>query len=182
MLIGKMNNHIKLQRLEMLHFPVIVVLLVIFLSVTSCQREPKFSEIPYIEFVSLDKISNDLGYDDEATLVLYFQDGDGNLGLDASDNTDAFDTSSIYHYNLWIDYYEKQNGTFVLVELPITNDIRFPRLSNTVPESIEGRISTTMSINNYFSPYDTVMFTFQIVDRDLNMSNVVPSPEIIINK
>lgn len=58
----------------------------------------------------------------------------------------------------------------------------FPRLSNKTPESIDGEISIEIFINNFTSPYDTVRFEFFVVDRALQHSNTVTTPEIIIHK
>lgn len=150
----------------------------------SCEPEVKYPIIPNIKFVNLEKISNDLGYDYKANLKFYFEDGDGDIGLDdiTEDLQPPFDTSSIYHYNFFIKYYEKQNGTFVKVDLPVEQNARIPRLSNNTPESIDGEISIEVFINNFASQYDTVRFEFFIVDRSLHHSNTVTTPEIIINK
>ncbi len=148
----------------------------------ACHPEEKFSKVPYIEFVSLVKIDNGTGVDDQADLTIHFQDGDGDIGLDASDTVGAFSKDSTYYYNFFIDYYEKQQGEWVLVNLSEPLHARLPYLSYDLPESIEGDITITTYINNYFSPYDTVKLVCHIVDRALNESNIIETPEIILNK
>lgn len=160
--------------------------LLVFLFVTllfcACKPKEKYSEVPYIEFYSLEKIDNGTGIDDQADLTIYFHDGDGDIGLNESDTTGSFAKDSAYYYNFFIDYYEKQNGKWTLVELPTPLHVRLPYLSNSVPESIEGKIAITTYINNYFSPYDTVKLVCKMVDRALNESNIIETPEIIVNK
>lgn len=162
----------------------IFVFLGIFIVLLSCEPEVKYPIIPKIQFASIEKISNEFGYDYKANLKFNFEDGDGDVGLDdtTEDLQPPFDTSSVYHYNCFIKYYEKQNGTFVKVDLPVEQNARIPRLSNNTPESIDGEISIEIFINNFASTYDTVRFEFFIVDRALQHSNTVTTPEIIINK
>lgn len=49
----------------------------------SCIPEEKYSVIPRIEFVSLEKIPNTSGSDDKGMLIFYFEDGDGDIGLNS---------------------------------------------------------------------------------------------------
>jgi uncharacterized protein YwqG len=155
------------------HFSIFTV---IAMTVCIGCKPPVFSEVPYIEFRSLEKIDNNSGYDDEGILKFYFEDGDGDIGLEEN-IPDTLD-----NYNFFIEYYEKQNGNFVLVEPKITMNARIPPLSYTVPESISGIISIKRFINNNVSKYDTVKFDFYIVDRKKNRSNTATTGEIIIKK
>lgn len=147
-----------------------------------CHRTEPISEVPYIEFVRLDKVDEGTGVDNQANLVVRFQDGDGDIGLNDADTTGLFSKDSIYYYNFFIDYYEKQKGEWALVELPTPLHARIPRLSDDVPESIEGEITILTFINNYFSPYDTIKLSCRLLDRALHQSNTIETPEIIVNK
>ena len=160
------------------------VLLVGLLAVLlcGCPRPEPFSEVPYIEFVRLEKVDDGTGVDNQANLVLRFQDGDGDIGLNDADTTGRFSKDSVFYYNFFIDYYEKQNGEWVLVELPTPLHARIPRLSDNVPESIEGEIAILPFINNYFSSYDTIKLSCCLYDRALHQSNTIETPEIIVNK
>lgn len=151
----------------------------------ACKKEEKFSNTPAIEFVSLTKIDNGTQIDQRATLVLHFQDGDGDIGLNSTDITPPFDTSSVYYYNFFIDYYKKVNGEFEKIEFEeISFNQRIPRLSETLPESIEGDITLNLDINSYdlSTTYDTIRFQCYIVDRELNHSNIVTTPELVVKK
>ncbi|MCQ2286586.1 MAG: hypothetical protein MJZ76_06905 [Bacteroidales bacterium] len=160
----------------------------LFLSIvalfTSCRKEEKFSETPYISFVSFEKIANEHAYDEQGRLTIHFQDGDGDLGLNEDDLSSPFDTSSIFYYNFFIDYYKKTDGEFQLLKLDGLQNARFPRLSNKETESIEGDISINIFINTYdlTSDYDTMKLECHIVDRALHQSNVITTPEFIVKK
>ncbi len=159
----------------------ILFLSTLFLS--SCIDKDEFPPEPYIEFRSFTKINNTLGYDDKGILSLYFTDGDGNIGLAQGDTFPPYDTGSMYYYNFFITYFEKQNDTFIEIELPFTNNSRIPVLNSSEQDQpIKGEIDIELFINNYYSDYDTIRFDAFIVDKDLNHSNTISTPEIIINK
>jgi len=158
------------------------ILCLLLTALTSCGHREVFPVEPRIEFVRLDKIDNGTGIDNQADLVIYFEDGDGDIGLDEADTNGVFAVDSPYYYNFFINYYEKQNGVWTEVELPTPLHARLPYLSYNVPESIKGEITITTFINNYTSPYDTIMLSCYLVDRELHVSNTVSTPEIIIQK
>lgn len=156
--------------------------LILVLALTGCRHQDPFSVIPYIEFVSLEKIDDGTGHDSQATLTIYFHDGDGDIGLDDTDRNPVFSIDSTYYYNFFIDFYEKQHGEWVKLEFPTPLHARIPHLSDNVPESIEGKLSILTYINNPTSVYDTVMLSCYIVDRALHHSDTITTPEIIVKK
>ena len=153
--------------------------------IASCRNEEKFPVEPAISFVSLDKIDNGTDIDQRATLTIHFQDGDGDIGLNENDIDAPFDTSSVYYFNFFIDYYKKINGEFQKIVFDgVTFNQRIPRLSNNVPESIEGDISIQLDGNSYdyTTRYDTILFKCHIVDRALHESNEVESSHLVVKK
>jgi hypothetical protein len=70
----------------------------------------------------------------------------------------------------------------VELELPTPLHSRVPHLSYDVPESIEGNLSILTYINNPYSNYDTVRLSCYLVDRALNHSDTIITPEIIVKK
>ena len=158
---------------------VFLILLSVLMLLVSCRKPEKFPIVPAIEFVSLE--ANDVESGTDVCLIFKFQDGDGDIGLDEKDTQSPFDTSSVYYYNCFITYFEKQNGTFVEVELPSTLNMRIPRLSYNTPESISGEIALDLYANNPFSPYDTIRYELYIVDRALHHSNTITTTEYISN-
>ena len=154
--------------------------LLLVLLFSACRKVEKYPVEPHIEFVSLEPI-NEPDNAMDVRLIFKFQDGDGDIGLNNSDLQAPFDTSSIYYYNCFITYFEKQNGEFVEVELPSTLNMRIPRLSDDYPESMSGEISLDLYANNPFSPYDTIRYELYIVDRALHHSNTITTTEYITN-
>lgn len=149
----------------------------------SCTKEEEFPPEPAITFLSFTKIPNTTSFDEKGVLKIFFTDGDGDLGLNAGDTFAPFDKNSMYYYNYFIKYFEKQHGTFVEVTLPATFNSRIPRLeASGNSKSIKGEIELELFINNPFSAFDTIRFEAQIADRALNLSNVITSPEIIVKK
>jgi hypothetical protein len=161
-------------------FP-IIILSVLFLN--ACTKEEVFPPEPAITFISFNKIANATSIDDKGVLKIYFTDGDGDLGLNDFDTLAPFDKNSIYYYNFFIKYFEKQHGTFVEVVLPLPFNSRIPRLqSSGNSPSIKGEIELEVNINNPFSAFDTVRFEASICDRELHVSNVITTPEIVVKK
>lgn len=168
-----------------LKLPFFVFLFCALSLLVSCEKPAKYPVKPEISFVRLSKIDNGTGIDDKATLVIHFQDGDGDIGLNVTDIHSPYDTTSVYYYNFFIDYYKKINGEFQKIEFEgVTFNQRIPRLSNSVPESIEGEISIDLNINDYSpnSPSDTIMFKCHIVDRALHESNEIETTPLIVKK
>lgn len=159
-----------------------ICLLAVSVLFFSCRHEEKYSVIPYIEFLSLEKLDEGNDYDSRAYLTLNFHDGDGDIGLDETDRNPVFSVDSPYYYNLFIDFYEKQHGEWVKLEFPTPLHARVPHLSNDVPESIEGTLTILTYINNPASPYDTVRLSCCLVDRALHHSDTIFTPEIIVQK
>lgn len=163
----------------------LLAIIVLALVLGACQKPEKFPVEPHIEFVSLEKIDNGTGIDQRAKLTIHFQDGDGDIGLNESDVESPFDTSSVYYFNFFIDYYKKIDGNFQRIDFDgVSFNQRIPRLSNSVPESIEGDISINLDINSYdmTTQYDTILFKCHIVDRALNVSNEVETSHLIVKK
>lgn len=158
------------------------IILFIFL-LNACTKEEVFPPEPIITFISFDKIANTTSIDDKGLLKIFFTDGDGDLGLNDYDTNGPFNKNSIYYYNFFIKYFEKQHGTFVEVDLPLPFNSRIPRLqSSGNSPSIKGEIELEVFINNIPSAFDTIQLTASICDRALNMSNLITTPEIIVKK
>lgn len=153
------------------------------MSFFSCTKEEDFPDVPNIEFISFTKIANSSNVDEKGILKISFTDGDGDMGLADSDTVTPYDKTSIYYYNFFITYFEKQHGEFVEIQPVITFNSRIPELTSTSSNnSLKGEIEIELFINNPFSVYDTIRFDASIVDRALHISNVITTPEIILKK
>jgi len=158
--------------------------LILFLAMLySCTKEEKFPAEPAIEYLSFTKIQNSTAIDDKGFLKISFTDGDGDMGLSESDTMSPYDKSSIFYYNFFITYYEKQHGQFVKVTPSVTFNSRIPVLTPSGNNnSLKGEISIELFINNPLSDYDTIKFDASIADRALHISNTITTPEVIVKK
>jgi hypothetical protein len=159
-----------------------VVLLFLFTFwISSCSDKAKYSEIPAIGFKSYEIIEDG----DSIRFTITFIDGDGDLGLSQDDTLPPFDSKSEYFYNLFIEYYEFINEDFRKITPHIFSEdtIRFYyRFQNITPEgntkAIRGEIKATLPLQPVYS--NKIKFEMYLVDRALNKSNIVWSPEIDI--
>jgi hypothetical protein len=149
------------------------------LLITTCEKQQCDVTAPSIEFLSFDKNN-----DSTATLKISFEDCDRDIGLSPADTLSPYDIDGDYYYNLWLDYYELQDGEWVLRDdfFPQFR-YRIPRLSGqeVINRSMVGEIQVDLEPIYYllFSPYDTIKFEVTLVDRALNESNKVMTPVII---
>lgn len=155
----------------------------VLLFIAGCKKFETYPLEPVIEFISLTKIPNDLHIDDKGILKIGFTDGDGDIGLGQNDTGNPFNPGSVYYYNFYIFYYEKQQGTYVKFNgnPPIHSRIP-PVVSDVSDRGIKGEIEIELEINNFFSPFDTIQFEVYIYDRALHKSNVIRTPDIKIKK
>lgn len=149
----------------------------------SCSKKEEYPVEPAIAFYSFSKIANNYKVDEKGILTISFTDGDGNIGIEPFDTLPPFNFNSPYYYNLFIDYYEKINGVFEKIDLPVSNNARIPFIDADLAErGIRGNIEVELYINNILSTHDTIKFSVFIYDRALNKSNVIETPEIVIDK
>ena len=165
----------------------IILLLAAGLFTSSCREKITYPPVPYIEYVSFTKIPTTNGIDSKGTLKFSFTDGDGDIGLSESDTLYPFNTGSIYYYDLFIKYYRKHHGIFLADSLEFTNNCRIPIVTpDGENKSIKGNIEVILFINNPkpipIPTYDTICYDVTLVDRALNMSNTIRTPDIIVKK
>lgn len=160
-----------------------ILVLVLMIFMVSCFQFQTFPPEPDIEFVSFVKIPTTSGIDDQGTLTISFTDGDGDIGLNDDDLEPPFDTSSMYYYNIFVKYFEKQNGEYVEVNLEPSNNGRLPYLTpEGEKKGLQGEISVDLYINNPLSSYDTIRYEVFIVDRSLHHSDTITTADIVVNK
>lgn len=168
-----------------------ILILLALLFMTSCKRYEDYPPEPSIEYLDMTLLRDEQGIDQRGVLKFSFSDGDGNIGLYDSDTLPPYD------YNLFVKYFEKQNGTFREIFLITENYIndttieydtasfngRIPILTPAGKnKAISGEIEDTLFVNNPLSAFDTIMFEVYIQDRDLNKSNTIQTPPIVIKK
>ncbi len=170
-----------------------LALLIGLLSLTapSCKKYENYPPEPSIKFMDITLLRDQQGIDQRGVLRFSFADGDGNIGLYNNDTLPPYD------YNLFVKYFEKQNGVFKEIFLITPNYIndttivydtasfngRIPILTPAGKnKAISGEIEDTLFVNNPLSSFDTIMFEVYIQDRDLNKSNTIQTPPIVVKK
>lgn len=125
---------------------------------------------------------------EQAIVSFNFTDGDGDIGLSDNQQEPPFDSSSYYHFNLYLEYFEKDD---VLGWVPGKNldgdTIVFanriePITFNGKSKGIKGVMEVEMSpFNNPFSDQaDTIKYRIKLIDRSLNESNVLETDPVIV--
>ncbi|MCD4773630.1 MAG: hypothetical protein K8R41_09655 [Bacteroidales bacterium] len=160
------------------------IIWIVFISglfiIPSCAKFEEYPIIPHIEFVSFSTIHNVHQLDSLGYLTISYTDGDGDIGLTNEENTPP------YQYNFFLDIYENINGVqqkIIFPDTSITFNSRIPVLTpDGVNKSIKGeiRMELELYIMSPFLNSDTISFETYIMDRALNKSNVIHTPEFII--
>ena len=138
--------------------------------------EPIISFDRYELIDSTDALGNAVTY---CTVYIGFTDGDGDLGLLPSDTIGPYHVDSLYHNNLWVDYFENRDGG-------LTEIIQEPSYSGRIPyltppgqnKQLKGTIRYVMDVS--YRSSDTLQFDFRLVDRALRVSNRESSPIIVL--
>jgi hypothetical protein len=137
--------------------------------------------VPHIEFTSFTifDTTDILGNKSKGgRLRFHFEDGDGDLGLNAPSDITADST------NLFFTLFRKKGG----VMLPTPDNDPLKPSSYRIPfmerlgqnKILKGTISVTF-LYLFYSPADTIRYDFYIKDRALNESNVVSTNEIVLS-
>lgn len=157
-----------------------IVILFAFLATLGCREKDPTPVPPQITFMDA-RLSEDQSY---SIVRFEFYDGDGDLGLKQEENTGE------QEFNLYVDYYEKINGVWVLQSPVITYNVaeskfdttdlhlRIPFIENEAKESLEGETEVNLFYN--FNA-DTFRYELTMQDRALQLSNKISTSELIIN-
>jgi len=144
------------------------------------QREyPIEPVIAYSRFVTVDGL---LGKDSLAYFTIEFTDGDGDIGLEQSDTLPPFNPGSEYYYNYFITFYQKVNGEFLAISTPYNS--RIPDVNpDHLEKDLKGEISIEIDLNilSLVLTSDTIMMKGYIVDRALHHSNMIETPEFVLD-
>ena len=150
--------------------------------------EPK---IAYEGFTYL--MNPDSTFSGEGIILFSYTDGDGDLGLDDTDTLSPFGFNDAHYYNMLVDYLKCVNGEFVKTPLlswnvqtqsydTVSFNARFKRLHDSEgSKAISGTMEYKLTVQNPFSPNDTVKFEIRILDRALHESNVIQTDPIYTN-
>ena len=156
-------------------------IIICFLILVSCHKVQQLSSVPHIEYTSFTifDTTDILGNNSKGgRLKFHFEDGDGDVGLDAptGDQTDST--------NLFFTLFRKEGG--VMLPAPDNDPLkpsayRIPYMERLGQNKImKGTISVTF-LYLFYSPADTIRYDFYIKDRALNVSNVASTSEIVLS-
>ena len=178
----------------------LIALLLLLLAAFSCQKKVEYPVEPRIEYQGFSYLFNaDSTFSGQGIVSFSYTDGDGDLGLDDSDTLTPFGLNDAHYFNMVVDYLKCVNGEFVKTPLlsphvpthpgdtlvlydTVTFNARFKRLRDSDdPAAISGTMDYTLTVQNPFSPNDTVMFEIRILDRALHESNVIQTDPIFTN-
>lgn len=158
----------------------IAIILVAIALIWSCKKKEVTPVPPTITFLDA-QMADDNSY---SIVRFEFYDEDGDLGLKQSEN------SGEQEFNLFVDYYEKINGAWVLKSPVITYNtteakydttdlhLRVPFIENESNVSLEGETEVQLLYN--FNA-DTFRYELVLRDRALQNSNRIVTSDIIIN-
>jgi len=145
-----------------------------------CKKENPDPVPPIITFIDAQLSANET----YSIVRFEFFDGDGDLGLRQEEN------SGEQEFNVYVDYYEKINGTWVLKSPVITWNtteskfdttelhLRLPFLENESGRSLEGETKIDL-LYNFVA--DTIRYEISLKDRALHLSNVITTTDLIVN-
>ncbi|TVQ77433.1 MAG: hypothetical protein EA358_06525 [Flavobacteriales bacterium] len=143
---------------------------------SGCEKENDFSVIPFLKYVG-----HEFTLKDGQRFIkveLYFNDRDGDIGLDQGDTLPPFDINSEYFNNLWVKGFSVFNGE--IRDTFLGFDGRIPNLTpQGQNKSLEGNIFYELSISAV-PPGAVLKYEFILIDRALNRSDPVMTPEITI--
>ena len=153
----------------------------------SCKKPDQFPDEPIISYKNMYTILNNNGYNEKVTIQINFTDGDGDVGYKAEGQNDSiFDSPlSPYYKNFNANLFRLINGNWV-------ENISITRLGGRLPyltpggknKSLKGEIAGDIYLP-VFSPSpavkDTFRFDVYIYDRSFHKSNVISTPNIILN-
>lgn len=163
---------------------IIGILIFLLIFTFSCKKPQQYPTIPQISYKSyeirdtIDLLDNVVK---RGKLKFYVIDGDGDIGLSEADSIAPYNLGSLYYHNLFLTMYEKIDGKFEKVDLTVPLNYRIPYV---VPQGQNKTLKADIIVDIDFPQvinYDTIKYDFFIFDRALNQSNIISSPEIIIN-
>ncbi|PIY08015.1 MAG: hypothetical protein COZ18_14465 [Flexibacter sp. CG_4_10_14_3_um_filter_32_15] len=172
------------------------VLFIGFFCLTGCFAEPDYPNTPQISFVSLENLQSQARANTDSVIItLFFQDGDGDLGLTSSDTLPPFSdrnpdgTVNRFRHNFFADVERlNENGEFEPIIFASENfnlNSRFPVLNTLDKETaLEGDLRYSLTLfSTSFSPVqkgDILRYKISIADRNLNVSNVIETTPMTV--
>lgn len=160
-----------------------VKILVIALLASCTPEGLKFSDTPSLSLNQPPVQFQRNGVDSSVVIELDYTDGDGDIGLGATDTFAPYNFGGPFFYNLFINVYEVENGQAKPILIPLSTDsVQFnDRITNLTPTGKNKSIFGKIKLNINAVPYpgikpDSMFYTIQIADRSLHLSNKITTP------
>lgn len=150
----------------------------------SCKSEPSIGPTPHVEYRSASRtlITKDGNDVDSVSVEIYFEDGNGDLGLT---DQDILNPPYINFPNNYLVTVYKKNGNNYEFIIGFSNmlDSRFGPISDVYAgQSISGSIRKGILIEHslkLLQPGDIYKLRIQIFDRALNASNYADTEDLV---
>ncbi len=141
--------------------------------------------MPAIALESLEVITHPKGYDSIIELVISYADGDGDIGLGAEDKDPPFNYGSPFYHNLPVTYLVA-NSSGIYDEFKDNNGEPYGNQHERVPvltpagkyKAITGNITLKLIANPANTKLDSMKLRIALIDRALNVSNVIETQVI----
>jgi hypothetical protein len=153
--------------------------LAMLLLLVACRKIVDYPDEPAISFTSavsmdsMDILDNPVK---RVTVTFHLTDGNGDIGLGITDTTGPFNRDSAWYYNLFLQEYKNENGSFT--EVPAPGGLRRYRIPDLTPTGQNKTLIADVSVTIEYPysgndplPFKEFRYEFYVVDRSLNISN-----------
>lgn len=144
-----------------------------------------FSHVPAISMESVTVLSDLEGNDSIIQVTIYYQDGDGDIGLTGADTSAPYDVGSLYSHNFPVTYLV-ENSVDSFVQLRKSNGDLYGNQHERIPvitptgkyKSISGTLQVNLPANPISLKPKIIKLEMKLIDRALNVSNTVTTEVI----
>jgi hypothetical protein len=151
------------------------ILFFLLIALAACDPPQVLPDVPKVSYKSfiLEERSNPLGSLVLTGLLTFeFEDGDGDIGFET--RIDSLNLPDSLRYNLFLTLYEKVDGEYHEID---TSELDTKPFYTIPPLDREGQNKTLkgeieVQIEYFTIDYDTLKYSFYIMDRAFNRSNV----------
>jgi len=165
---------------------ILFLLISLFLVILACQKPQHYPKEPQIHFSKIYIVDTlDLMGNIVRKHSIYFKviDGDADFGLEKKDTLGVFDTNSVYNNNLFMTIYTKKNGIFNIANMQLSLNLRIPKtyimdLNDYFKAEVKVNFEFPLNIYDTIIKHDTILYSFYVVDKSFNISNIEKSLEI----
>ncbi len=163
-----------------MHRNIFIFVTSVILMTVSCERiQPEYPDEPVIDyqgfslFITVDQLNNKTLV---GQLTFDFTDGDGNLGLQPLPDTSGLNLPDTLKYNFFLQLYDLQGFEYVKIPEDEGGVLKY-RIPYLEKQPLSGTLDLEISYPVII--HDTIFYTFYIMDRDFNRSNL-DSTEVIV--